>query len=150
MYSSVWYSVVSSSFSFGEYMADINELPEIRLDSAHLYKEESFTDRRAGTLKRLTPIHADGSADPSRKVLWEGSASLMTPAGALPIHFDLDVETFSEALEKYPEAARAALEKVLHELNEMRREASSSIVVPGQSPGSAANMNSILKGSGRN
>ncbi len=33
-------------------MAQQPELPEIKLDAASLYREEIFTDRRAGTLRR--------------------------------------------------------------------------------------------------
>ncbi len=113
-------------------MADSTEMPEIRLDSGHLYREETYTDRRMGTLRKLLPIHADGSDDPSRPAVWEGSTSLMTPAGTLPLSFEIKAETFSEALERYPEAAREALEQTMEELRELRREQASSIVVPGQ------------------
>ena len=42
-------------------MASQPDLPEIKLDPASLYQEEIFTDRRTGTLRRLTPITADGA-----------------------------------------------------------------------------------------
>ncbi len=113
-------------------MADSTETPEIRLDSGHLYREETYTDRRMGTLRKLLPVHADGSDDPNRSVVWEGSTSLLTPAGTLPLNFAVKAETFSEALERYPEAAREALERTMEELRELRREQASSIVVPGQ------------------
>lgn len=109
-----------------------HQMPDIRLDSGRLYREETFTDRRMGTLRKLYPVHADGSEDPARPVVWEGSASLMTPAGALPLNFELEAETLSEALEHFPEAAQKALERAMEELREMRREQASSIVVPGQ------------------
>jgi len=113
-------------------MTDSNQPPEIRLDSGHLYREETYTDRRMGTLRKLLPIHADGSDDPSRPFVWEGSTSLLTPAGTLPLSFEIEAETFSEALDRFPEAAREALERTMEELREMRREQASSIVVPGQ------------------
>ena len=37
------------------------QLPEIKLDPTQLYREEIFTDRKAGTLRRLVPVTADGS-----------------------------------------------------------------------------------------
>ena len=37
-------------------MAAQNDLPDVKLDPAGLYKEDTFTDRRAGTIRRLTPI----------------------------------------------------------------------------------------------
>ena len=113
-------------------MADEPQMPEIRLDSGRLYREETYTDRRMGTLRKLHPVHADGSVDPARPVVWEGSTSLMTPAGSLPLNFEIAAETLSEALEKYPDAAREALERTMEELRELRREQACSIVVPGQ------------------
>lgn len=113
-------------------MADEPQMPEIRLDSGRLYREETFTDRRMGTLRKLHPVHADGSEDPARPVAWEGATSLMTPAGSLPLNFEIEAETLSEALEKFPDAAREALERTMEELRELRREQASSIVVPGQ------------------
>ena len=47
-------------------MASQPDLPEVKLDPTSLYQEEVFTDRRAGTIRRLTPITADGSPDPAR------------------------------------------------------------------------------------
>lgn len=116
-------------------MADEPQMPEIRLDSGRLYREETYTDRRMGTLRKLYPVHADGSDDPARPVVWEGSTSLMTPAGTLPLTFELKAETLSEALEQFPGAAREALEHTMEELRELRREQASSIVVPGQEGG---------------
>ena len=47
-------------------------LPEIKFDVAELYREEVFTDRRAGTLRRMVPVTVDGSHDESRPVLYAG------------------------------------------------------------------------------
>jgi hypothetical protein len=111
-------------------MASQPDLPEIKLDPASLYQEEIFTDRRAGTLRRLTPIKEDGSADPSRPVLFSGQTQLLTPAGVLPLGFDIEATTLAEALEKFPEGVKMALEQAIEEAREMRREQASRIVVP--------------------
>jgi len=111
-------------------MAD-SQLPEIKLDSAHLYREETYTDRRAGTLRRLVPVDTQGREDASRPVIYEGHASLMTPGGALPLQFQIDAVSMEDALQKFPEMARHALEYTLEELRRLQREAQSSIVVPG-------------------
>lgn len=108
------------------------QLPEIKLDANNLYREEQITDLKAGSIRRMMPVKSDGSADESREVRYEGHASLMTPAGALPIHFLIEVNSLEEALEKFPELAKAALEQTLEELERLRREQQSSIVVPGQ------------------
>jgi hypothetical protein len=112
-------------------MAPEPQLPDIRLDATQLYREESFTDGHAGMLRRLTPVDAQGRDDASRPVLYEGHASLMTPGGQLPLQFHIDASSMQEALEKFPAAARQALEHTLEELRRLQREAQSSIVVPG-------------------
>ena len=67
-------------------MADQPDIPEIKLDPTTLYREEVFTDRRTGTLRRLTPITIAGEPDPSRHVLFSGQTQLLTPAGATVLH----------------------------------------------------------------
>ncbi len=71
-------------------MAQDQQLPEIKLDVTQLYREEIFTDRKAGTLRRLVPVKSDGSDDTSRTVLYSGQTQLLTPAGVLPLAFELE------------------------------------------------------------
>jgi hypothetical protein len=111
-------------------MAAQNDLPEVRLDPAAMYKEEIFTDRRAGTIRRMTPITIDGGTDASRQVLFSGQTQLLTPAGVLPLVFDIEAATLEEALRNFPEGVKVALEQAIDEAREMRREAASRIVVP--------------------
>lgn len=111
------------------------ELPEIKLDTESLYMEETFSDRKAGTLRRLMPVKKDGSADDSRPVLFLGQTQLMTQMGVLPISFEVEAQTLEEALEKFPEAAKEGIKRTIEEIQEMRREAASSIVVPGRGTG---------------
>lgn len=107
------------------------ELPEIKLDENNLYIEEVFTDRRVGTVMKLTPVYKDGSRDDKRKVLYVGQASLMTPMGTLPLSFPLEADNLEDAVLKYPAAANEALERTLEELQELRREqAGSGIITP--------------------
>jgi hypothetical protein len=47
-------------------MAQEQQLPEIKLDVTQLYREEIFTDRKAGTLRRLVHVLADGNTDAAR------------------------------------------------------------------------------------
>lgn len=105
-------------------------LPEIKIDVTSLYREEVFTDRRAGTLRRLLPVAADGSLDPTRPVLWLGQTQLMTPGGVLPLGFEIEAADLGEAVEKFPAAVKQALEEAIEEAQQMRREAASRIVVP--------------------
>ncbi|HEV2442433.1 MAG TPA: hypothetical protein VGT07_07910 [Steroidobacteraceae bacterium] len=107
-----------------------SDLPEVHLDPAGLYREEMFTDRRAGTIRRLTPVTVNGATDPKRPVLFSGQTQLLTPAGVLPLVFEIEASTLEEALAKFPEGVNAALEQAIDEAREMRREAASRIVVP--------------------
>lgn len=100
------------------------------MDAAALYIEEVFTDQRVGTIRRLTPVTADGDKDPQRKVLFQGQAQILTPNGALPINFELPADSLADAVAQFGDAAKMALEDTMRELQEMRREAASSIVIP--------------------
>jgi hypothetical protein len=116
-------------------MAGEQQLPEIKLDPKDLYREEIFTDRKAGTLRRLVPVKNDGSEDSSRAVLYSGQTQLLTPAGVLPLSFELDAASIEDACNKFPEAVKVAIEQAIEEAREMRREAASRIVVPGAGGG---------------
>ena len=106
------------------------QLPEIKLDPTQLYREEMFTDRKAGTLRRLTPVKSDGSDDTSRPVLFSGQTQLLTPMGVLPLAFELDATSIDDACAKFPDAVKVAIEQAIEEAREMRREQASRIVVP--------------------
>jgi hypothetical protein len=105
--------------------------PDFRMSATGLYRDETFTDRRVGTLHRLVPVTADGADDPGRPVIYEGQTSVFTPAGSLPLIFEIEASTLADALEKFAATAQQALEQTLRELEEIRRAAASSLVVPG-------------------
>jgi len=111
-------------------MATEAGMPEIQIDRNGLYREEVFTDRKAGTLRRLIPVTAEGATDPLRAVIYSGQTQLLTPGGVLPLAFEIDATTLDEALTRFPAAVHAALEQAIEEAREYRREASSRIVVP--------------------
>ncbi len=111
-------------------MAQEQQLPEIKLDASQLYREEIFTDRKAGTLRRLVPVKSDGSDDASRPVLYSGQTQLLTPAGVLPLAFELEATTLEAACAQFPDAVKIAIEQAIEEAREMRREQASRIVVP--------------------
>ena len=102
---------------------------ELKLDPDKLYLEEIF-DRRIGTIRRMTPIAKDGKPDASRTVLYVGETQIMTPAGSIPIAFEIAAASLGEAAEKFGSLAKDAIDRTVLELQELRRQASSSIVVP--------------------
>ena len=103
---------------------------EIKVDPNSLYLEEVFTDRRVGTIRRMTPVNKDGARDQARAVLYIGETQVLTPAGALPIGFEIGAGSLEEAAEKFGQLAREAIERTVKELQELRRQAASQIVVP--------------------
>ncbi|HEX4986542.1 MAG TPA: hypothetical protein VFV71_10825 [Burkholderiales bacterium] len=110
-------------------------MPELKMDPANLYREEIFTDRKIGTIRVMTPVKSDASFDAARKVLYVGETQLMTPVGALPLAFEIDAANLGEASEKFAAAAAVAVERAVKELQELRRQQSSSIVIPEGMPG---------------
>jgi hypothetical protein len=115
-------------------MADELSDAEIAMDGAALYHEETFTDRRVGTLQRLTPVTAAGARDEARPVLYVGQTQVLTPAGALPLSFEVPANSLDEAVANFGEMAKQALARTMRRLEELRREQASSIIVPGAAP----------------
>jgi len=110
---------------------------EIQMDTANLYREEVFTDNTVGTLRRMVPVTANGEIDNSRTTQYVGSTQVMTSAGPLPLSFEIEASTLTEAAAAFGDAAKEAFEKTMEELREMQRQQASSIVVPqgGMGPG---------------
>jgi len=100
------------------------------MDPASLYREEIITDRKVGTLRLMTPVTADGEPDAARPVLYMGEAQIMTGAGPLPISFEIEAESLKDAVDGFGPAAKEAIERTVRDLQEMRRQQASSIVVP--------------------
>jgi hypothetical protein len=95
-----------------------------------LWLEEVFTDRRVGTIRRMTPVDGNGARDSSREVQYIGETQVMSQIGTLPITFALEAKTLEEAAKQFGPAAKTAIERAVKELQELRRQAASSIVVP--------------------
>ena len=129
-------------------MSSTTEDRQATMDAAQIYREETFTDRKVGTIRRLTPVTADGSTDGARPVLFVGQAQVMTPMGAVPISFELDAATLNVAIEKFGAAAEQAVHQTMRELQEIRREQASSLVIPDAAGGALPNPSDLL-GRGR-
>ena len=95
---------------------------EAVMDAASLYREEIYTDRKIGTLRVLLPVKSDGSPDAARRTVFQGEAQLMTNMGPLPISFDIDANNLTEAVERYPGAMKAGIERAMRQIQEMRRQ----------------------------
>ena len=113
---------------------EIEGLDALSIDVGDLYREESITDRKAATVRRLVPVKPDGSDDSTRPIIFIGDTTLMTQMGPIPVQFPLETENLETAFELFPEGLRGAIENLNDRAKEMAREESSRIVVPGQGP----------------
>ena len=116
-------------------MADQLPLDQIQVDQQNLYREESITDLRVATIRRLIPINTDGTDDTSRPTQYIGSTQIISQMGPLPISAPIEAASLREAIEKFPHAIKDAVDQMVEEAKEYRRQESSRIVVPGTLPG---------------
>ena len=100
------------------------------MDATDLWLEEVYTDRRIGTIRKLTPVKGEGARDPARDIQWIGETQVMSQIGTLPITFPLEAKSLDDAARKFGPAAKQAIERTVKELQDLRRQAASSIVIP--------------------
>lgn len=105
------------------------------MDAADVYREDVYTDRKVGTIRCMTPVKADGSPDTARGRLFVGEAQILTPMGALPVTFEIEAASIEDAIANYAQAAKEGVERTVTEIQDMRRQAAPSIVLPGAGGG---------------
>ena len=103
---------------------------EFTIDRSNLYLEESFTDLKAGTVKRLKPVRPDGSQDKTRKTVFVGHTSILTPNGPLPIQNVIAAKELQQAIKKFPEAMHAAMDRLMEEVKKYQEQEQSQIQKP--------------------
>jgi hypothetical protein len=109
------------------------KIAEIKINTDNLYREESFTDLTFATIRRLTPIKIDGSADESREAIFTGMTQLMSPNGPIPVQCLIEgAKNLSEAAAKLPAAIEKTVQGMIAEAEDMRRQEASKIILPGQ------------------
>ncbi|MDT8439101.1 MAG: hypothetical protein RQ729_08855 [Wenzhouxiangellaceae bacterium] len=113
-------------------MADPRSQEDPSFDTDNLYRIELYTDQRTGSIRRMVPVDGQGNDDPSRTVRYIGEATAMTPAGTLPLSFELTGNSLAEAAAGFGEGAEQAMADTVEELKRLQREQQGSIVVPGQ------------------
>jgi len=104
---------------------------DIQLNANELYREESYTDRRVGSIRCLIPVTREGLEDNKRKRLFIGQTQLWSQMGPIPINFEIPAENLDQAVEAFTAAAQEGIQQTLREAEEMRRQQESQIVVPG-------------------
>jgi hypothetical protein len=117
-----------------EVSEDTKIVGDLQVDKTNLYREESLTDLKVASLRRLTPIKADGTDDPDRPTLFIGETQLMSQRGPLPIQSPIEASSLEDALDKFPDAMNEAVQRMVEEVREMQRQEANRIIVPGQPP----------------
>jgi hypothetical protein len=110
-------------------------LSDVKFDRKNLYREETITDLKVGTIQRLVPIKTDGSRDTAREVIFVGQTQLLSQAGPVPVSARIEAADLEEALRKFPETMQRAVDRLVEQVKQLQREQLSRIVVPGQTPG---------------
>jgi hypothetical protein len=114
-------------------MADeMTESIDFSMDRTNLYREENFTDLKIASIRRLTPVKPDGSADKTRKTIFVGHTNLITPNGPLPIQNMIQAKELQQAIKKFPEAMQSAMERLVEEAKKHKQKEESRIIVPGR------------------
>lgn len=110
-------------------MSAINK-EELAINVDSLYQQEEYTDTMVGSIKKLTPVKANGAVDASRQVIFIGQTSIMLPSGPMPVQAVLEAETFEEALKVFPEAMEKAINELAEKLMKLAEEQQSLIQKP--------------------
>jgi hypothetical protein len=63
-------------------------------------------------------------------VQYVGSTQVLTSAGPLPLSFEIEAGSLTEAAAAFGDAAKQAFDRTMDELRELQRQQASSIVVP--------------------
>jgi hypothetical protein len=126
-------------------MATPQNADELAIQPSALYREDVFTDRRVGLIRVLTPVTADGMMDATRRVVYTGEAQILTATGILPLAFEIDAGSLVEAVANFGRCAKAAVERAAEELQELRRQAASSLIVTDRMPGGAPGLPGLIR-----
>ncbi len=113
---------------------------EFTVDKDNLYREESFTDLKVGSIRRLVPVKPDGTDDPGRTPIFVGHTQLMSQDGPLPIQSKLVANTLEEAIDVFPGTMKQALNELVERVQKMqqqqqqqgRQNDDSRIIIPGR------------------
>jgi len=113
----------------------MSQEPDLSMSIADMYREENFTDRKIGNIRRLTPVTGDGEPDTSRNTIYIGQTQMMTNMGPIPLTFEIEATSLEEACTGFAEGAQLAVERTIEEAKEMQRQQASQIVIPGAGGG---------------
>lgn len=111
---------------------------DFTVDTASLYREESITDLKVASIRRMVPVTAEGADDPSRTPIFLGHTQILTPQGPLPLQARLMANNLDEAIQAFPAAMEQEMSKMVAQLRQMqeaeqqKQKDDSRIIVPGR------------------
>ncbi len=112
---------------------------DFTFNKSNLYREESVTDLKVGSIRCLKPIKPDGTEDESRTTLFVGHAQLHSPQGLVPIQAQLKATALEQAMDEFPGAMQKALEEMVERAKQMHAQQQaaqkaneSRIITPGR------------------
>jgi hypothetical protein len=112
---------------------------DFTVDRSNLYREESITDLKVASIRRMVPITAEGEDDSSRSPVFFGHTQILTPQGPLPLQARLMANNLAEALSAFPQAMEQEMAQVIEQIRKMqaaeqqKKQANDSrIIVPGR------------------
>ena len=115
---------------------------DFSVDKNNLYREESFTDLKVASIRRLFPVNLDGTEDNDRTPIFVGHTQLMSQEGPLPIQARLSATTIEDALKEFPSAMEKALAEMVEKIKQVQAQQQqqqqqqqrdqSRIIIPGR------------------
>ena len=115
-----------------------SEKIDFKVDRDNLYREESITDLKVASIRRMVPVTADGEDDPGRSPMFLGHTQIITPQGPLPLQARLMANNLQEAMDAFPAAMEQEMAKMIEQIRKMQEEEQnkqrddSRIIVPGR------------------
>ena len=111
---------------------------DFTVDRQNLYREESITDLKVASIRRMVPVTESGEDDPSRTPLFLGHTQIITPQGPLLLQARLMANNLQEAMDAFPAAMEQEMAQMIEQLRKMHEEEQkkqrddSRIIVPGR------------------
>ena len=111
---------------------------DFNVDRNNLYREDSITDIKVASIRRMIPVTADGEDDPSRSPIYFGHTQIMTPQGPIPLQSRLMANNLTEAMDAFPAAMEQEMNKMVEQIRQMqeaeqkKQNDDSRIIVPGR------------------
>jgi hypothetical protein len=99
-----------------------NNRIDFTVDKNNLYREENVTDLKTASIRILTPMKLDGTADETRTKIFVGHTQLMSQDGPLPLQARLNAATLEEAIERFPAAMEMEMAQMIEHLKKMHQE----------------------------